>query len=368
MALDKDKIKESLTPQEIKEILNDLGSKDPIQGNQYQTVCHGGNKHKLYYYDESKMFHCYTDCGCNFDVFELVIQAKKNQGRSLTFPEAVYYVANLTGRHYSKNNRFTQEENYLIDDWDWLNKFKRKEKIQVDLPTYSEKIIDVFLSYPHEEWLDDGISSETMQQFNIGYYQRENKITIPHYDIHNRLVGIRGRALNQEDIDSGKKYMPLSIEKKLMNHPLMFNWYGLHRTQDAIRRVKKCAIFEGEKSVLKCEDYYGEDNFSVAACGSNISDWQRDMILSLGVEEVIIMFDKYSQYDNEEKIERYQEKLLRLARKFTPYCVTSIVWDDFDILGYKESPVDRGKEKLELLMKNKYEIKTINEVEQCATN
>jgi hypothetical protein len=46
--LDKDRIKESLTEQEIHTILKDLGSKDPLLGNQYQTVCHGGHKHKLF--------------------------------------------------------------------------------------------------------------------------------------------------------------------------------------------------------------------------------------------------------------------------------------------------------------------------------
>jgi hypothetical protein len=56
--------------------------------------------------------------------------------------------------------------------------------------------------------------------------------------------------------------------------------------------------------------------------------------------------------------------LLKLARKFTPYVRTYIVYDDFGILPEKSSPVDRNKDVLEQLMKCKYEIKTMDEVEE----
>ena len=43
------------------------------------TICHneqGEGSHKLYYYDNSHGFHCYTNCDY-FDIFELVIKVKK---------------------------------------------------------------------------------------------------------------------------------------------------------------------------------------------------------------------------------------------------------------------------------------------------
>lgn len=164
--------------------------------------------------------------------------------------------------------------------------------------------------------------------------------------------------------------MPITVESKQYNHQTMFNLYGLHKTKEAIKRLGKVAIFEGEKSVLKCEDFYEMNNFSVASCSSNITNFHRDILLSLGIEEVIICFDKFrgkQDYETDEKYEvrldEYQKRLLKLANKFTPYVRTYIVYDDFGLLPEKSSPVDKGKEILEELMKCKYEINTINEVE-----
>jgi hypothetical protein len=359
LQLDKDRIKESLTEEEIHKILKDLGSKDPIMGNQYQTVCHSGHKHKLYYYHESKSFHCYTDCSETMDIFEVVVRAKK-----ISFPQAIQYVANLTGKTFGFSSMLKSNNEELIDDWEWINRHKKKDKTVKQLPEYDSKVLDLFLPYPHESWLNEGISYTTQEKYGIGYYIREDRIVIPHYDMDSRLVGIRGRAMREDDIAAGKKYMPITVENKLYNHPTMYNLYGLHKTKEAIKRLKKVAIFEGEKSVYKCEDYYGENNFSCATCSSTITNFHRDILLSLGIEEVIICYDTLKKDATEKEIEDYQKKLLKLARKFTPYVRTYIVYDEFDLLPEKSSPVDRNKEVLEQLMKCKYEIKTINEVEE----
>jgi hypothetical protein len=199
-----------------------------------------------------------------------------------------------------------------------------------------------------------------MQKYEIGYYIKQDCITIPHRSVDNRLIGLRGRMLSEEMLNDGRKYMPLTVGNRMYNHQLMFSLYGLNHTKTAVKRLKKICIFESEKSVLKCEDYFGEDNFSVACCGSSISNYQRDAILDMGVEEVFIAFDKYSEKDseNEERIHNYQEKLLKLAKKFTPFVKTYILWSDNDLLNYSDSPADKGKEVLIELMKNKYEIGT----------
>lgn len=364
MSLDKDLIKDSLAKNDIVTVLKDLGSTEPkydIQGNMmFQTVCHGGSKHKLYYYDEGKSFHCYTECGCSYDIYGLVEQVKKLQGYTLSFYECVKYVANVTGKHITSKT-LGKAEGTIVDDWEWINKFNTK-KIDVELPTYSDKVMDLFLPYPHVSLIEEGISYETLRKFNIGYYIRTERITFPHYNIDGELVGIRGRAMLQEDIDNGKKYMPLVVGGKLYNFQTMFNLYGLHKTKDAIRRLKKCMIFESEKSVLKCEDYYGDDNFSVATGGSQISSFHRDILLDLGVEEVFIAMDKEYEDHESKKAEIYAQKIMKIAKKFTAYMKVYILWDEWNLLELKDSPCDRGKKVLETLMARKYEIKTNEEV------
>ena len=84
MYLDKDFIKQNLSTKEITELLIGLGSAAPIpdrNGNpRFQTICHNmpnkKNSFKLYYYDNTKLFRCYTGCGDSFiDIFELVGKA-----------------------------------------------------------------------------------------------------------------------------------------------------------------------------------------------------------------------------------------------------------------------------------------------------
>jgi hypothetical protein len=43
---------------------------------------------------------------------------------------------------------------------------------------------------------------------------------------------------------------------------------------------------------MLAHEFYGENAFVVATCGFNISKWHRDILLSLGIEEVMLGFDK----------------------------------------------------------------------------
>lgn len=366
--LDKDKIKESLTIKDIELILTELGSQPPKydrHGNPiFQTVCHGGHKHKLYYYDNAdnqydraKIFHCYSECQESFDIYELIL--KVNYWKKEDFPKAVKYVAELTGKYFTCDSILQQvENNFIIDDWEFIERYKRTVKKEIILPEFSPTVLEAFNQIHHNSWLREGISEATMNKYEVCFYLRDERIVIPHYDINNRLIGIRGRSLKQEAIDAGFKYMPLKVGDIDYHHPTMFNLYGLNHTQHAIRKIKKALIFEGEKSVMKCDDYYGENNFTVASCGMNVSNWQRDMILSLGVEEVFIAYDKQFEDPNSEKAKRYAEELTKTAYKFSPYVRTYIIWDDMGLLEYKDAPVDKGQKAFELLMKNKYEVKS----------
>jgi len=84
MYADKNFIKQNLTVQEITELMTGLGSAPPMpdrNGNpKFQTICHNmpskNSSYKLYYYDNTKLFRCYTGCGESFmDIFEIIEKA-----------------------------------------------------------------------------------------------------------------------------------------------------------------------------------------------------------------------------------------------------------------------------------------------------
>jgi hypothetical protein len=353
--MDSNEIKELLTEDQIIKILISLGADEPKTDNHgnhiYKTICHYGESEKLYYYKESKMFKCYTDCSDSFDIFELI-----QRNRHCSFVESITYICSLLGIKSSKKKGFVTK--HLIDDWNVINKYTKIKPnfLNTTINVVDKNILNLFKDMYHISWIDDGISVDTMRKYQIKFDIIRNKIIIPHFNINNQLIGIRGRALNQDEIDEGKKYMPIYVEKSEYRHPLGMNLFGLNNTKEAIKRIGKVAIFEAEKSVLQCETFYGEDNFTVAACGSNITNYQKNLILQLGVREVFICYDRQFENKETEEAYKYADKLRYLASKFSSYVTTYVLWDNDNLLNFKDSPSDKGKEVLEQLMKNKFEI------------
>lgn len=353
-------LKKDFSNDEIIKLLAELGSPDYKESADkgsliFKTVCHHGDSFKLYYYIQDKLFHCYTDCGDSFDIYELVRRSK-----NCSFYAAVDFVNRTLGRLTKKATGFTKPESTFTDDWSIFQKYEsfRKKKKKEDLKIYPKSLLGYYTKTYPIEWLQDGITEEAMDKFNIRFDIANNKIVIPHYDMNGNLIGIRGRALNVEEVEAGKKYMPCVIQGEIFRHPVQYNLYGYYQNKKAIAKTKKVVIFEAEKSVLKCEGFYGENNFTVAVCGSYVSSYQRSMILNLGVNEVMIAFDRDYQDTNSETSYDYADKILNIAYTFCPYVTTYVLWDKGDLLGYKDSPADRGKEVLEQLMKQKYEVET----------
>ena len=152
--------------------------------------------------------------------------------------------------------------------------YSSRQEDHIELPVYNKGLLNTYTFYPTPEWLNDGISEEIMRTYNILYSISENKIIIPHFDINDNLVGIRGRALNDEDLAFGK-YMPVTIEGKMYNHSLQYNLYGLNLVKDNIKRMKMAIVAESEKSCMQYGTMFGqENNIVVATCGSTFHKYQ----------------------------------------------------------------------------------------------
>ena len=84
MAFDKDRIKNDLTLEQVAEIIEELGGNPSIHGDviMADTICHnlpGEGSHKLYYYDNTKLLRCYTECHEYFDIYQLIVKAHEVQ-------------------------------------------------------------------------------------------------------------------------------------------------------------------------------------------------------------------------------------------------------------------------------------------------
>lgn len=343
--IDRKRIRESLSEDNIIHLMKLLGStefEDKGRYIQFRTICHNVNESNagfnLSYYKDSFRFYCFSNCH-SMDIFTLV---KKRwellEEEDSHFENIVNWVIN----HCQIDlDDITPQYKAAIDPKDYQNKTN-----EIVLPEKSNKVLDSFTNYYPIEWLNDGISKETMDKFNIKYSISRNAIIIPHYDVHNRLIGIRRRALNEEEAASAK-YKPLYIEGTSYSHPLGYNLYGLNHIREEAKIQRRVIVAEGEKSVLQAETLWGKNNVVVAVCGSKINRWQVHLIMKYcNPSEIIIAFDKGLDL----------KQIHSMCEKYSIYCDFSYVSDPFNKLNDKESPFDR-KDILEELIQTRVKVK-----------
>lgn len=347
---DKQKIKEALTLEDLFEVLSDFGG-DPQYtdfGIISTTICHnmpGEGSRKLYLYSNTKLFRCWTGCGDTFDVFELTMKVFKiQQGRDIDLNDAVRFIAakfGIAGDY--------EEELELPADWKIFDGYARVQEIEekdysVQLKEYDPVILER-MNYRCvlSPWREEGISEEAMDVAKIGYYPGADMITIPHFDKDGRFIGLRGRAMAQDDAERFGKYRPIKINKQLYNHPLGMNLYGLNWAKNNIAIMKKAIVFESEKSVLLYMSHFGcHNNIAVACCGSNISAYHIHQLLEAGAEEIVVALDRQFQEIGDNEFKHLTSNLKKIHEKYKGLATISFIFDKKMITGYKDSPIDCG--------------------------
>jgi DNA primase len=195
-----------------------------------------------------------------------------------------------------------------------------------------ETILAYYNSYVNDMFAKDNISYQTQQEFEIGYDDFTNRITIPIRDEIGSLVGVKGRLFQNQISENENKYV--YIEPCNRSQIL----YGLHKTMPYIERQGKVYVCESEKGVLQLWDM-GICN-AVATGGKKVSRVQIEKLTRLCCE-VIFLFDK--------DVER--EEVQSIADRFIDSVHVSAVFDDGNILDEKESPTD-NPEKFKRLVKH----------------
>lgn len=340
--IDLNVLEESLTDEKVIELLAFLGNDEYINKDDciiFKTICHNVDPEdaslKLYYYKKNHRFVCYTECGDSFNIYTLFERRYKLLGIKYNFYKDIILKISDGKVVHKDNTGF-----YSVYESDY-DKY-RKTKPLVNLPHYNKNILNIYTSFATPEWLEDGISEEVMNIYNIKYSIVNNKIIIPHYDIDNNLIGIRGRALNENDLLIGK-YMPVQIEGYTYSHPLSYNLYGLNIVKDNVKKYELAIVAESEKSALQYMTMFGKDKaICVACCGSSFHKYQLDLLLSCGAKKVLIAFDK--EGETWEKRQKYYNKLYNICNKYKNFCKMGFIFDSSNLLNLKDSPFDKGKE------------------------
>ena len=299
----------------------------------YATHCprHLDKTASLFITPSKNMFHCFS-CGCGGNLINWLMIFE-----NLTFVQAAEKVTSIVGvdmknlqqceslkifksiKHMTESGNKREEMNREVLDISALEKFQK------DIP---------------QEWVDEGIDPKVMDVFNIRIDSRSNRIIYPVYDKNFNLIGFKGRTRYDN-------YKLLGIQK-YMNYTQIGTtdfFVGMKEQYEKIKFEKKVIIFEGIKSVMKAYGW-GYD-YSLAAETSYLNEDQVKILIQMGIKDVTIAFD--SDVDMKKVLE-----CTEILRKFTNvYMISDRKYVHHKLLGEKESPVDRGREVFETLLKER---------------
>lgn len=360
---------ELLTVEDIKGLLEEMGSsycKTTKGAIIFDCICHDSSSPKLYYYPSSQQFHCYVE-GMSFSLWELVC-IMHGWDIETDFFKAFSYVAKFkkveTHTKITRVNRraeVNEDKKFLA-----IHKKQKESQDKFKLKFYDSSVLKLFEeSYPLQ-WFNEGISELTAEKFDIRFDHASRSAIIPHRELDGGLVGVRCRNFDEDLVNAGLKYIPLNYNGEWYRYPTGATFYGLYENGQDIARAGKVFLFESEKSIMMMDTYYNGHGLSLALCGTNFTTTQRNILLSLGVKEITICLDKeYCQewYSSEYKNTKaqklmiaYFKKLQKMVRIMGNYFNISIIIDEDNLLEMKDSPIDKGREVFEQLLRIQLEV------------
>lgn len=331
----------------------------------FPTICHNemsnDPSHKLYYYEATKRFYCYTNCK-SMSVFDFIIKVYQTRGYKIEFREAYNILDEIVSKRIKNGFAILSNPKPLVPE-------KIEKNWEEQLPVYNHHILECFTQQPRflDVWMSEGIDYDVLVEFGVRFDMVRNRIVFPILDRNGRLVGIRVRNFNQEDLDSGRKYMPLWHNEELYNCPKMMVVYGYYQNKAVIKKLKEVIVFEAEKSVLKYGSCFTQ-NKSVAVGGSSFSQYHGIILKDAGVTKIVLAFDN----DYSEDGDRYYglKKMIKEAKKIQGMGFeVEIIYDwEQEYLGNKDAPIDLGRSVYSKLYRERKKLAEVIELYEEDTN
>jgi DNA primase len=179
-------------------------------------------------------------------------------------------------------------------------------------------------------WESEGISRETLQEFQVKYDAFSNRLMYPIRNLNGDIVNIGGRTL-----------APDWKERKMRKYTYLSSWgemsviYGLFENMQYILEKHEIILFEGCKSVLITHTW-GRKNCG-ALLTSHCNPAQMKILAWLGVR-VVFALDKEIDIRRDHNINKLRQ-----------YVNIEYLCDKDNLLSEKDAPVDKGEEVFDVL-------------------
>lgn len=308
---------------------------------------------------EYKSFRCYThDCfevGDN-DIISLIKHRWDVLGVEYHFVDVLNFIIDNSSLDIQTLSSTPKKKSF---DWSWLDRYSNNNNDEYMVDTsepYNTDILNLFKPKYPPEWIEEGISINTMAKYKIAYYPFKNATILPVYQEDN-LIGIRGRFWNEEDIEQGK-YRPITLlDGTTYSFPTSQYFYSWNESLQGIKKAKKVILVEGEKSCMKSYEWFGDDTICLGLFGKNLTKSKVKYLLMLGIEEVIIGIDSDYESINSKEFIQFKDEVNKMAKLLKGYFKISVMYNNQGYNGYKFSPFDFTREQYNVLWERREEIK-----------
>lgn len=333
---------EKLTTQDYHNIMRKLGAN--YNGSRFNTICHNvdGGKYNLAFNEDDKYFTCFSECGCSYSLLSLVKKRRELLGEPCSTYRSMKWICEQVGIAFNFKEE-VKEVNNNIYNWQNLLRYTKEHKSSEN-KIYSNSILSELEDCVYLPWIDEGITEETQEKYQIKWYNRNQQVVIPVRNVNGDLVGCHCRNTNPDLIADGMKYIPLHMlcgdEYKFQ---MGLELFGLNYNKVNIEKAKQVILLESPKSVMQF-DSFTMSNICVGMFGMGFSLQKLKLLLGLGVDKFVIALDK--QYEEIGNIEYkvWEKKVNKIIDIVRPYAnKISVIWDKDKLLDYKDSPTDKGQ-------------------------
>jgi hypothetical protein len=169
-----------------------------------------------------------------------------------------------------------------------------EQRVRPDLGWYRDHLGVDWSSGPYEGYsgpceylLGRGFATETLDDFEVGYDERSDRLTIPVFDAHRALVGVKARAWRA---DVQPRY--LSLGHQLGEEMWRYPFHTYHKSDHvfALDRAEgeSGVLVEGELNQIALTQMGVLD--AVAVAGAEFSEAQRRLVVS-HFDSLVVYFD-----------------------------------------------------------------------------
>lgn len=334
---------EKLTTQDYHNIMRKLGAS--YNGSRFNTICHNvdNGKYNLAFNEEDKYFTCFSECGCSYSLLSLVKKRRELLGEPCSTYRSMKWICEQCGITFNFKEEVKQVKNNIYN-WQNLLRYTKEHKCSEN-KIYSNDILSELEDCVYLPWIDEGITEEIQEKYQIKWYNRTQQVVIPVRNINGDLVGMHSRNTNPDLIADGMKYIPLRmLNGDEYKFQMGLELFGLNYNKINIEKSKSVILVESPKSVMQF-DSFSMSNICCGLFGMGFSLQKLKLLLGLGVDKFIVALDK--QYEEIGNIEykAWEKKVNKIIDIVRPYAnEISVIWDKDKLLDYKDSPTDKGQD------------------------